>query len=283
MSFTYTTSPAGAKDKVRGTSSWAKSSRHRAKISASNKATKRSPEGRRRIEQAKLRMRAFWRSPEGRAKRAEANRKTWRDPAARRRRIAGMTKALHRPEVRRRHLLAIRRNAKTVSRLVIQLVNARKKGDKALHEFWRTRIKEGKSTSESRKRHSRASKRRWKNPKIAHRMIQSMQLAPNHLERKVLGVLVSAFPEAGWKFNNGQVIAGKIPDFVRSDGVPLVVDAFGDYWHRKDIPSTIRKRQDVFRRAGYRLVVVWERELRVGSQNLLRQVQRAERKVCRGV
>lgn len=79
---------------------------------------------------------------------------------------------------------------------------------------------------------------------------KAMSRHPNRLERCVLAALIDAFPTAGWKFNDGLVIAGKIPDFIRSDGVKLVVDVHGDYWHRNDTPATCRARQRLFRDAG---------------------------------
>jgi len=100
---------------------------------------------------------------------------------------------------------------------------------------------------------------------------------PNRLERRVLAALVDHFPVAGWKFNDGVVVAGKIPDFIRSDGVKLAVDVHGDYWHRHDTPAMLQTRQHMFRVVGWRLVIVWEREFNQNSLILTRRVRRAER------
>lgn len=83
---------------------------------------------------------------------------------------------------------------------------------------------------------------------------------PNRLERRVLAALIDASPEAGWKFNDGVVVAGKIPDFVRSDTVRLAVDVHGDYWHRAETPAMSSERRRLFSDAGWQLVIVWEHE-----------------------
>ena len=98
---------------------------------------------------------------------------------------------------------------------------------------------------------------------------------PNRLERRVLAALVDHFPVAGWKFNDGVVVAGKIPDFIRSDGVKLAVDVHGDYWHRHDTPEMCQARQELFRSAGWDLVIIWEHEFNERPTLLKRCVMRA--------
>src|SRR3990172_249523 len=82
-----------------------KSAEHREKIAEAQRGKPRSAA-------ACQRMRTFWRSLKGQAKRAALNRESWKDPAIRRRRIDGIITALHHPDVRGRHLTVIQRNAK---------------------------------------------------------------------------------------------------------------------------------------------------------------------------
>ena len=69
----------------------------------------------------------------------------------------------------------------------------------------------------------------------------------------------------------------KIPDFVRSDELKVVADVHGDYWHRHDDRITVKKRCQVFAKAGVALVVIWEREFNSKPWLLTRRVRRAEK------
>lgn len=96
---------------------------------------------------------------------------------------------------------------------------------------------------------------------------------PNRLERDALECLVVWRPEAGWKFNDGVLVGRKVADLVRSDGVPIMVDLHGDYWHHGEDPSV---RINVFKQYGVVLVVVWEHEFRRDPNILIEKVRDAE-------
>jgi len=117
--------------------------------------------------------------------------------------------------------------------------------------------------------------------KIATASAKASAQYPNRLERRVLASLIDAFPAAGWKFNDGLVIAGKIPDFIRSDGIKVVVDVHGDYWHRNDTLATCRARQRLFRSAGWQLVIIWEHEFNGVPVLLCQRVSRMLKKMVK--
>lgn len=101
---------------------------------------------------------------------------------------------------------------------------------------------------------------------------------PNGLERQVLESLRGYFPGAGWNHNSGVVINRKIPDFVRSDGLKVAVDVHGDYVHkvlRNESLAMVRARQLAFRKAGWRLVVIWGSEFKVNPLLLKKRVKAA--------
>lgn len=117
---------------------------------------------------------------------------------------------------------------------------------------------------EIRKKMSDSQKLLWANPK--HYRVQQSKMAqgsrlqrPNKKEVKLLNLLDSLYP-GDWKYvgDGALIINGKNPDFVNVNGKKLIVELFGDYWHRNDSP---RKRMGVFRPYGFRTLVVWEREL----------------------
>ncbi len=54
------------------------------------------------------------------------------------------------------------------------------------------------------------------------------------------------------------------PDFIASGGRRLIVEVFGDYWHREDAPdiyATEKCRRAAFDELGYRLLVLWQSHL----------------------
>ena len=113
------------------------------------------------------------------------------------------------------------------------------------------------------------------NPAAARATALALSLHPNRLERRVLAAMIDAFPDDGWQFNPGVTVHGKIPDFIRSDGVRLAVDVHGDYWHRNDTPEMCQARQELFRSAGWDLVIIWEHEFNERPTLLKRRVMRA--------
>ena len=106
-------------------------------------------------------------------------------------------------------------------------------------------------------------KRLWVNP-VFHKqqktkMAQGNTVKPNKPEIELLSILQTLYPD-DWKYvgDGSLVISGKNPDFVNVNGKKLIIELFGDYWHRNDSP---RKRMGVFKPFGYRTLIVWEREL----------------------
>lgn len=55
------------------------------------------------------------------------------------------------------------------------------------------------------------------------------------------------------------MINGKNPDFVNCNGKKLIIELFGDYWHKDDNPED---RAKVFEPFGYKTLVIWEHELK---------------------
>lgn len=103
--------------------------------------------------------------------------------------------------------------------------------------------------------------------------VQGLAQHPNKLERRVLDTLTGAFPDNGWRFNDGVLVGRKVPDFVRSDGLPIMVDVHGDFWHRGEDPAP---RIDHFAEHGFALVVVWEHEFNDDPNILIERVRLAE-------
>lgn len=120
-------------------------------------------------------------------------------------------------------------------------------------------------------------KMKWRenNFEMMRRMMLANCVSPNRPETSVLKVLEELYPNE-WKFTgDGQVIIdGLNPDFVNTNGKKLIIEVFGDYWHRQGIkPYRINEgRVDVYARYGYRTLIIWERETK-NVETLRRRIQ----------
>ena len=90
---------------------------------------------------------------------------------------------------------------------------------------------------------------------------------PTKPERKLMEILDKAFP-GEWIYNGnceaGIMIGGLIPDFVNVNGKKIVIEVFGEYWHKRDnIPyfQTAEGRMHIFRRYGWEAIIFWENEV----------------------
>jgi very-short-patch-repair endonuclease len=92
---------------------------------------------------------------------------------------------------------------------------------------------------------------------------------PNKAELRLLAIVGDlGFPRF---MGDGEArIGSKFPDFVHEE-LPIIVEMFGDYWHRGDSGKV---RRAYFARRGYRMVIVREHELR-HPETIRRRVRRA--------
>ena len=95
------------------------------------------------------------------------------------------------------------------------------------------------------------------------------KMKPNKSELLLDSLLQTHFPSE-FAFNGdlsqGVMLGSLVPDFINVNGQKTIIELFGDYWHdkKKNIPwkSTEFGRQAVFSQLGYKLLVVWEHELK---------------------
>lgn len=101
---------------------------------------------------------------------------------------------------------------------------------------------------------------RWKNDKeFAKRMRTSRNAKPNKSEIKLNNILDEIYP-GEWKFTGdfSFMLNGKNPDFVNCNGKKLIIELFGEPWHKGE---TQEDRAKFFSPFGYRTLVVWWKEL----------------------
>lgn len=119
-------------------------------------------------------------------------------------------------------------------------------------------------SEDHKKKLSESAKQLWNDP-IHHKKQRRLMalgnvIKPNKSEIKLMELLESIQPK-DWKYvgDGSLVIAGKNPDFINVNGKKLIIEMFGDYWHRND---SVRKRAAIFRPFGFRTLVIWEHELK---------------------
>ncbi len=125
----------------------------------------------------------------------------------------------------------------------------------------RQKIKEFQNQPETIKAKREILKIKWQDPEfVAKQMKARLRTKKNKKETQLESILDEYYPNE-WKFvGDGQlIIAGKCPDFVNVNGKKLLIELFGDYWHKDDNPQD---RIDVFTPFGYRTLVIWESELK---------------------
>jgi len=110
------------------------------------------------------------------------------------------------------------------------------------------------------------AKRQWSNETSRTKLIKSLHLKPNKIETKAIKIIK----------NNGidlyYVGDGKLwirknldvfnPDFINKKK-KIIVEIFGDYWH--NLPKAKerdKKRIKVYNEKGYKLLIIWEHELK---------------------
>jgi len=101
----------------------------------------------------------------------------------------------------------------------------------------------------------------WKDSEWRHYTIrqQRRHTCPNNPEKRLLQLLEELYPHE-WKFvgDGSLVIGGLNPDFANVNGKKLIIELFGDYWHRGQNPQD---RIDTFTPFGFDTLVIWESEL----------------------
>jgi len=126
---------------------------------------------------------------------------------------------------------------------------------------WVREAMKNKPKSEEQKKRMRISaKKRCLNPEYWKKFLKACKMKPNKAEKKLFNILQELFPNE-YALNvraEYAVLGGKIPDFFNVNGQKKLIELFGDYWHKDDIPE---ERVDFFKPFGFSTLIVWEHEL----------------------
>ena len=119
---------------------------------------------------------------------------------------------------------------------------------------------------ETKRKISEKARERWQNPEFVRKMIKAIRMKPTKPEKITNEILQKYLPNTyayNGDFSQGITIGGLIPDFVNVNGEKKAIEVFGDYWHRNDNPQ---ERIEHFAKYGWKLIVIWEYELKILSE-----------------
>lgn len=125
-------------------------------------------------------------------------------------------------------------------------------------------------SEEDKKKIGEASKRLWKNPEYARKVLTALQEEPNNFERKLIGLMERYGLPFEYVGDGSVVIDGRVPDFLSTDGSKKVIEFFGRPWHDPDHSEKIEvnysrtepSTRDFYRTHGYGCLIIWDEELR---------------------
>ncbi len=109
---------------------------------------------------------------------------------------------------------------------------------------------------------------KWKDPIYRKAqitaIIKSLCIVPNKPE-VALGKLLNKISPNEYKFvGNGEIVIDRFnPDFINVNGQKKIIEMYGDYWHnRPEVIKRDKKRIKVYKKYGYKTLVIWEKELK---------------------
>jgi very-short-patch-repair endonuclease len=83
---------------------------------------------------------------------------------------------------------------------------------------------------------------------------------PNKTEEKLTSLFQTNFPNEFKFVGNGSfIIEGLNPDWINCNGKKLIIELFGEPWHKKE---EVTKRTDTFAKYGFKTLVLWWKETR---------------------
>lgn len=112
----------------------------------------------------------------------------------------------------------------------------------------------------------------WQDPNYRERVLPACLKSrrPTGIERKVIGIIEKHSLPFKYTGNGSFIICGLNPDFVNINGEKVAIDVFGDHWHAID---GVNSRKAIFAEYGWKLVVIWEREINsLSEQEILHKI-----------
>jgi len=137
----------------------------------------------------------------------------------------------------------------------------REKGREAFNKLW--------EDPKFREKMIKVNQDNLKNPEIRKRMLSCD--CPNKSEKYLRDLLDEMYPNEWMFVGDGKIkIDNKYPDFININGKKLIIELYGDYWHKNDDPLD---RIKTFKPYGYNTLVIWESELKNDLDNIKNKIK----------
>ena len=124
---------------------------------------------------------------------------------------------------------------------------------------------------EVKKKQSEAKKRNWQDPEYISKQMVARNVSPNKPEKFLDKLLQRLFPNL-WRYvgagkSKEDIVGGRCPDFISTDGQKKIIEHFGDYYHGEGVTGVPneqheQERIDHFSNYGYQTLIIWEHELK---------------------
>ena len=193
-------------------------------------------------------------SKQERTRRSEGAKRSWQNLAIRRRRIAAGKRALSDPTV-----FATKSKVQALSWKNPEI---RKRRGKGISKAFADPVVKAKLSASLRKAWQGPNRKKRLKHLAKVRKDWHSRYEPNKGELVLQKILDTSFPgEFSINVKVRETFGGKIPDFVHTR-LPVVVELFGNNGHDS---ADAGKRKRYFAKRGYRVVIVWAKELRRGK------------------
>jgi len=124
---------------------------------------------------------------------------------------------------------------------------------------------------------SKAHKQNFEDKNYKKKWARRFHRKPGPAEKKMIELINSSDLPFKYVGDYKLWIGNKNPDFVHNQGKTQVVELFGEYWHQTK-PSikqhqTAEGTMDHYKKAGYKCLIVWSKELKKDPQLVLQKIK----------
>ena len=126
-----------------------------------------------------------------------------------------------------------------------------------------------KERPEIKRKISSSLKKLWANPRYAKRQYKLLQLKPTLPEKQITQIV--NLNNLSFKYvGDGKEIINRFnPDFI-SKKFKLIIEFNGECWHKDK--NRERRKKRIYNLLGYRVLVIWNKELRNNPQNVTKKI-----------
>lgn len=122
------------------------------------------------------------------------------------------------------------------------------------------------------KKISIAHKNLWSKPEHAQRMMLAFRKVYNKREEQFFNLLEEICPSEFGYNGDGRIklFGTKMPDFINLKGKQKLIEFYGDYWHRNDVPG---QRVKYFKDLGWEVLEIWQSEFLKDKENVKQKIK----------